>query len=182
MAFIFFVFFMIISSSMAAESKFAFEPIYGIENSMIRYPEPSHYVTRAHYGVRFTYGSDLLSGEGEYSEAKSRDDYPGLDQKVVDTSNRLSLGARSNLNLTKILSIFLRGGLRASKGQTVVTTAGIDNHVENPLRLDPYAGAGLQVSIANNFNLNAGATLIRNSANQFDTQYTLGLNTHFGSR
>ncbi len=174
----YFILLIFLSFSVYAEEKqFSFEPIYGLETSMVRYPEPSRYVTRATYGMRFTYGSPLLSGEGEYSEARSRNEYPSINQKVDDKSERYSLGVRSNLTLSEYLGGFFRGGLRASSGETVVTTNGVANHVHNPFRLDPYAGAGLQLIFGTMFNLNAGVTLIRNQLNQYDTQYTLGLNT-----
>jgi hypothetical protein len=164
----------------AAESKLTFEPLYGMETSLVRYPEPARYVTRATYGARVLYGTTPLSGELEYTEAQSRKDYPGLDQKVFDKSQRASLGIRSTIALGSFLGFYLRVGGRASQGTTEVTTAGVTENIDNPLRVDPYAGTGLQLAFASNLALNAGVTMIRNQENKFDSQYTLGLTARFG--
>lgn len=165
----------------AGDSKFTFEPLYGVETALVRYPEPARYVTRATYGLRLVYGTTLLSGEVEGTQAKSRKDYPSINQKVEDSSDRVALGLRSTIALGKWVGLFLRAGGRASQGETVVTTAGVDETHKNPLRIDPYAGAGLQVAVSNNFALNAGVTMVRNSENKYDAQYTLGVSGRFGN-
>jgi hypothetical protein len=164
----------------AADTKFTFEPLIGMETALVRYPEPAKYVTRATYGARLLYGITPLSGEVELTEAQSRKDYPGDDQKVFDKSQRGSLGLRSTIGLGQYFGVYGRLGGRASKGKTEVTTAGITETHDNPLRLDPYAGAGLQLAFSNNFALNAGVTLIRNGENKYDSQYTLGLTAQLG--
>ncbi|HXH73512.1 MAG TPA: outer membrane beta-barrel protein [Bacteriovoracaceae bacterium] len=166
----------------SSAAKLTFEPLYGIETAMVRYPEPSRYVTRATYGARVLYGTTLLSGELEVTQAKSRKDYPGIDQKVEDTSDRAGLGLRSTLALNSFIGIYFRAGGRASQGKTVVTTAGVDETFDNPFRLDPYAGAGLQLALAPNMAVNAGVTLVKNGENKYDSQYTLGLSARFGNR
>lgn len=164
----------------AADSKFTFEPLIGMETALVRYPEPAKYVTRAMYGARFLYGITALSGELEVTEAQSRKDYPGDDQKVFDKSQRASLGIRSTMGLGQYFGIYGRLGGRASQGKTEVTTAGLTETHDNPLRVDPYAGAGLQLAFSTNFALNAGVTLIRNGENKYDSQYSLGLTAQFG--
>lgn len=163
-------------------SKFTFEPLYGVETRMVRFPEPARYTTSATYGVRLLYGTTLLSAEGEYTTTKSRKDYPELNQKVEDTSNRVSLGIRTTLPTTQNIAIYFRAGGRLSEGETVITTTGTSDTNKNPLRIDPYAGAGIQVAFHPNFALNAGATMIRNAENKYDAQYTLGLSGRFGNR
>ncbi len=79
-------------------SQLKFEPVYGIETALVRYPEPSKNVTRATYGLRALYGTRLLSSELEISQAKSLENYSSPTQKVEDTSDRLSLGLRSSVN------------------------------------------------------------------------------------
>lgn len=166
----------------AADSRFTFEPLYGIETSLVRYPEPPRYITRAIYGARALYGSTLLSGEAEYTTTQSRNDYPALNQKVEDTAQRLGLGLRSTIPLASFLGVYVRAGGRANQGETKVTTNGVSETKKNPLRVDPYAGAGLQLAFGSNLALNAGATMIRNSENKYDAQYTLGLSARFGNR
>ena len=164
----------------AADTKFTVEPLFGIETALVRYPEPSRYVTRSTYGARVLYGTTLLSGELEVTEAQSRKDYAGLNQKVEDKSQRAALGMRSTIGLGNYFGIYGRLGARASKGETVVTTAGVAETHINPLQFDPYAGAGLQLAFASNLALNAGVTLIQNDESHYDSQYTLGLTAHFG--
>jgi hypothetical protein len=164
----------------AAENKFQFEPLFGVETALVRYPEPSRYVTRTMYGARALYGITLLSGELEVTEAQSRKDYSSTDQKVFDKSQRASLGIRSTQALGKFFGIYVRLGGRASQGKTEVTTAGVTETIDNPLRVDPYAGAGLQFAFASNLALNAGVTLIRNGESKYDSQYTLGFTARFG--
>lgn len=173
--------FVLTAHGATSSSKFTFEPIYGVETALVRYPEPPRYVTRATYGARFVYGTNFLSGEAELTQAKSRKDYPSADQKVEDTSDRLGLGLRSTLPMGQYIGFYLRAGGRASQGKTVITTAGVEETKDNPLRIDPYAGAGLQVAFSSNFAFNAGATMIRNGENKYDAQYTLGLSARFGN-
>lgn len=165
----------------STSSKITFEPLYGVETSLVRYPEPARYVTRATYGARLLYGTNLLSAEAEFTQAKSRNDYPSIDQKVEDSADRYSLGIRSTFPVGKFIGFYLRAGGRATQGETVITTAGVSETKENPLRIDPYAGAGIQLAFSSNLALNAGATMIRNFENKYDVQYTLGLSARFGN-
>lgn len=170
------------SVTLADDSRFTFEPLYGVETALVRYPEPGKYVTRATYGARAVYGTNLLSGEAEFTQAKSREDYPSQNMKVEDTSDRLSLGLRTTLPASQYIGFFIRAGGRASQGKTKVTTNAVEETKDNPLRIDPYAGAGFQLAFGSNLALNAGATMVRNSENKYDAQYMLGLSAKFGNR
>lgn len=172
----------ILSSYAAAQARFTFEPIYGVETRLVRYPEPARYTTDAVYGARVLYGTTLLSGEAEYTTTMSRKDYPSQDMKVEDKAERASIGLRSTFPMSQFVGAYVRAGGRASQGESIITTSGVSEIKDNPLRIDPYAGAGLQLAFHSNFALNAGATLIRNSENKYDTQYTLGLSARFGNR
>lgn len=169
-------------SSIAADARLTFEPLYGIETALVRFPEPPRYVTRATYGLRLVYGTTPLSAEAEATRSQSRNDYPDLNQKVEDTSDRLSLGLRSTIPLASFLGFYLRAGGRASQGETTVTTNGVSEDIKNPLRVDPYAGAGFQLAFSSILAANAGVTLIRNAEGKYDSQYTLGLSARFGNR
>lgn len=166
----------------ASENKLTIEPLYGVETRLVRYPEPASYVTSAVYGARVLYGVTLLSGEAEYTATKSRKDYSSTNQKVEDSVERASLGLRSTFPITSFAGIYLRAGGRASQGKTKITTAGVEETKDNPLRVDPYAGTGLQIAFGSNFAINAGVTMIRNFENKYDAQYTLGLSAKFGNR
>lgn len=169
-------------TAFAADSKLTFEPLYGVETRLVRYPEPARYVTDATYGLRVLYGVTLLSGEAEYTTTMSRNDYPSQNMKVEDKAERASLGIRSTFPFSQYLAPYIRLGGRASQGESKITTNGVTETKDNPLRIDPYAGAGITVAFHTNFALNAGATLIRNSEEKYDTQYTLSLSARFGNR
>lgn len=166
----------------SSNKKFMIEPLYGIETRLVRYPEPARYVTEATYGARLLYGTTLLSGEAEYTTTKSRKDYPSASQKVEDSAERVSLGVRTTFPMGKFIGAYFRAGGRASQGETIVTTAGESKTIDNPLRIDPYAGAGIQVAVSSLMAINAGATMIRNAENKYDAQYTLSLSARFGNR
>lgn len=164
----------------AADAKLTFEPLYGMETTLVRFPEPARYVTRATYGARMLYGITAFSGEAEYTQAHSRKDYSANDQTVEDSIQRASVGLRSTIPMGQYVGIFFRAGGRASQGETKITTAGVSETKDNPLRVDPYGGAGLQIGFSQYLGLNAGVTLIRNAESKYDTQYTLGLSARFG--
>lgn len=167
-------------ATFAADSKVTFEPLYGMETVLVRYPDPPRYVTRATYGARVLYGVTLLSGELEYTEAFSNKSYPGSDQKVEDRSQRLSVGLRTTIPMSQYLGIYFRAGGRATQGESKVTIADVTETHKDPLHVDPYAGAGLQLAFHSNLAVNAGATLIQNAEGKYDSQYTLGLTVRFG--
>ena len=118
-----------------------------METSLVRYPEPARYITRATYGVRALYGVTLLSGEAEYTTAKSRQDYPSTNTKVEDTAERLGVGLRSTFPFNPYLGVYLRAGGRAARGETIVTVSGVSETKENPL-LHPFSA---QVTITKPF-------------------------------
>jgi hypothetical protein len=177
------LFFLLFSSGVFAQKggmKLTLEPIYGLESKLVRYPPPEGYVTGATYGARVILGINILSLEGEYTTFKSREEYPTLNTKVEDTAERLSVGLRSTLPLGKFFAFYLRAGGRASQGESIVTTSGVPETKPDPLIVNPYAGAGVQIAIHSNFALNGGATLIRNGEDKYDTQYTLGVSARVG--
>ncbi len=176
-----FIFLPVISFAQSKEAKFTLEPLYGLETSYVAYPSPGKYVTRGTYGARLLYGVNLLSVESELTQTKSNEFYQSKDQRVDDTSNRLSLGIRSTIPLHKFVGIYVRTGARASQGETEITTAGIKETKDSPLLVNPYGGAGLQVAVSNIFAINVGVTLIRNAENKFDQQWTAALSTRFGT-
>jgi hypothetical protein len=166
------------------KSALRFEPIYGVEHVETRYPAPARMVTRAVLGGRVLYGVPSLSAELELSQSRGKRSYPSQNIAAEDQITRLMMGLRSSFALAQSLSWYLRGGLRASKEKTTLEENGVKTVKEPAVGLDPYAGSGLQLSLASLVSLNAGATLIfsNNSTGQkYDVQYTLGFSFHFGS-
>jgi hypothetical protein len=162
-------------------AKLIFEPILGVESALVPYPEPPRFVTRATYGGRALYGITPLSAELEYLRSQSRKDYPNENLRVNDSVERASIGIRSTIPTGRFLAVYFRAGGRASRGETELIDNGVSEIRSNPLRIDPYAGAGLQLGLFQYLALNAGATLFRVSDNQYETQYTLGLSLRFGN-
>ena len=177
------LFFLLLSTGVFAQKggmKLTLEPIYGLESKLVRYPPPEGYVTGATYGARVIVGKNILSLEGEYTTFKSREEYRALDTKVEDTAERVSVGLRSTLPIGKFFAFYLRAGGRASQGESIVTTSGVSETKPDPLVVNPYAGAGVQIALLSKLALNGGATLIKNGENKYDAQYTLGVSVRFG--
>lgn len=167
-----------------AQSKFTlkFEPLFGVEHTLNRYPEPARYSTRTFFGARVLAGSTLLSAELEGTQSNGRRDYPSQNLKTEDQVQRAMLGLRTTIPATSWLGTFARAGVRASKEKTVITNTATDTSEtkEPPLQFDPYAGAGIQLALGSMLAANAGATWIFIDDGKADVQYTLGLTLKFG--
>lgn len=159
-----------------------FEPLYGVEHTQNRYPEPARFTTRTFFGARVLAGVPLLSAELEATQANDRRDYPSDNQKVEDQVQRAMLGVRSTYALGSFLGFYLRAGARGTKQKTTITDTTNDTKVvkEPPIGWDPYAGTGLQLAVANNLALSAGATWIFPDEGKPDVQYTFGFTVKFG--
>jgi len=163
------------------------EPMYGTERSARVYPEPITYKSKAFYGIRALYGVPLLSAELEVSQSLSEDSFPVTGEKVKYNTQRAMLGIRTYPVASKYVGFFFRTGARVQKDVREVTdSAGVTTTTEDPMSLDPYAGAGLTLAFADAFALSAGATLMYNRnaevAEQYDTQFTLSFTLKTGNR
>lgn len=161
---------------------FRIEPIYGVEHTQNRYPEPARYTTRSFFGLRAVGGFPLLSGELEATQSNGRRDYPSENLKVEDEVQRLMVGLRSTYGVSSFFGFYLRAGLRATdqKTTTTNTTTNEKTVYKPPLQWDPYAGTGIQIAIANNLAVSAGATWIFTDESKPDVQYNLGFTVKFG--
>jgi hypothetical protein len=175
----------LLTFSTAAEARriprLTFEPVFGMESAMVRYPEPPRMTSRAVYGGRMLYGITPISLEAEYLRAMSRQDYVSPQMRVEDNVERASLGIRSTAPLSRFFAPYLRAGARASRGTTSVTTASGSTNYEHPQVIDPYAGTGIQLGLSQFLALNAGFTLFRIAPDKYETQYTLGISLRFGT-
>lgn len=160
-------------------------PVYGIERTQRQYPEPPKYVTKTFVGIRAIYGVPLISAEFEVGQSISKDDFPADNMSVTYTTQRAMLGIRSYPIHNGILGIFFRAGARAQKETREIEQNGVTTKEDAPINLDPYAGTGITIAVANNFALNAGATLVYNrdadASEQYDTQYTFSFTIKAGS-
>lgn len=164
----------------------SFEPLYGVERTQRMYPKPPSYTTKTFLGARGIYGTALLSGELEVSQSNSEDEFPDTAEKVKYQTQRAMLGIRSYPIKSQYVGLFFRAGGRAQIEKREITKAGVTTKEEDPISLDPYAGTGLTIGIANNFALSAGATLMYNrnapASEQYDTQYTFSFTIKAGNR
>lgn len=178
------MFFIFNCQMLYAQATFTFEPLYGVERTQRALPEPAKMVTRTFLGARGSYGVPLLSGELEVAQSLDNESFNDTD--VSYTTQRAMLGIRSYPIRSQYFGAYFRAGVRAQKTKTESTTAGVTETDESEIEYDPYAGAGLTLAFANNFALNAGATLVYNKhaidGEQFDTQYTFGFTIRAGNR
>ena len=159
-----------------------FEPLYGMEHTQNRYPEPARYTTRSFFGLRVLAGVPLLSLELEGTQSNDRRDYPSEDQKVEDEVQRAMVGLRSTYGISSYLGFYLRAGARGTKQKTTITDTNTDEKEvkDPPIGWDPYAGTGLQVALGQKLALSAGATWIFPDSGKPDVQYTFGFTVKFG--
>lgn len=178
------LFTVLLSTSSFASAGLSIEPLYGIERSQRLFPAPPKTITKTFLGIRALYGTKLLSGEFEVSQANNTDDFPTTNEKVEYTTQRAMIGARSYPFTSQYIGMFFRAGARAQMIKREVTTPTETRSEDSPLTFDPYAGAGLTIAFARNFALSAGATLVYNrdapASEQYDTQYNLSFTIRAG--
>lgn len=159
-----------------------FEPLYGVEHTTNRYPEPPRSTTRTFYGLRVIAGAPLLALELEGTQAQDTRRYESENQKIEDQVTRLLFGVRSTVPATSWFDVFARGGARGTLQKTTITdtATGTKDVKDPPLGWDPYAGAGLQITLAQLFAVSAGATWFFVDDAPADVQYSLGFTLKFG--
>jgi hypothetical protein len=171
-------------TAFAATPGLSIEPLYGIERSQRLFPAPAKTITKTFLGIRGIYGTKLLSGELEVSQATNNEEFSATDTEVEYTTQRAMLGVRSYPFTSQYLGLYFRAGARAQMIKRKVTTAGVSSDEDSPLTFDPYAGTGLTLAFSSNFALSAGATLVYNrdapSSEQYDTQYNLSFTIRAG--
>lgn len=163
------------------------EPVYGVERTQRLYPEPARYRTTTFLGLRALYGKPIFSLEGEISQSTSKEEFPSDNLEVEYIDKKALLGFRTYPLTSQIFGVFLRFGARAQKNERKIVENGESRTENDALTFDPYAGTGLTVAIANNFSLNAGATLIYNKnaeseSEKYDTRYSFSFTIKAGNR
>ena len=173
------------NSNQAQSAALKIEPVYGIERTQRQFPEPPKYVTKTFLGMRAVYGVPLISMEFEVGQSLQKDNFPDDDLAVTYTTQRAMLGIRSYPIRSKLIGIFFRAGGRAQKETRDITKAGVETKEEGAINFDPYGGTGITLAFANNFALNAGATLVYNrdaaASEQYDTQYSFSFTIKAGA-
>lgn len=173
----------LLSSYSIYSAELKIEPVYGFERTYHRSPEPARYKTESFFGVRGTYGVDILAGELEINQ--SNNSYTVGETKTETQTQKFLLGARLVPFRANFYNIYFRGGIRAQKVNRDLTTNGQTTSDNEALNFDPYAGAGLGLNLGGILTLNTSATLVFNkdaeSSEQYDTRYTFSVSFKFGS-
>ncbi len=152
----------LLSHNAWSQSSITISPLFGVEHTQNRYPEPARTSSKTFFGLRVLAGVQLLSMEFEGTQSNGSRTYPSENLKIEDQVQRVMLGVRSTFNLNTILAYFLRAGARGTNEKTVITNTATDEKETKtpPLYWDPYAGTGLHISLAQFLDLNLGATWI----------------------
>lgn len=164
------------------------EPVYSFETTRREYPAPAKQITKTYIGLSAVYGTKLLAGEFEVAQSTYTDDLPSDNDKVTSLTKRAMIGIRSYPLTSQYFGFFLRAGVRAKQETLDIKEDGESRTEELPVYIDPYAGAGATLAFANNFALNASATMVQNNSvdadsdEKYDVQYTLSASMRFGNR
>jgi hypothetical protein len=153
------------------------EPIVGYNFSHSDTPTP-HFISMLIYGARVTAGHKLLAAEGEFTRGSSNEGFTNPTQTVTTTKDNVKLGLRSSPPLTSWMSILARAGGQASRQKIETNQSGTSTTENGTWEIRPYAGTGLQISLAQNFSLAAEATYVFNDLKDWsrnDIQTTLSL-------
>lgn len=145
--------------ALAAPVLLSLEPIIGYERVQKIVPD-AHTHDRLLYGARLTLGFMPLAAEAEYTRATDSESFSSPDLKTKDTDDRLKLGLRSSIPISRIFSFQLRGGGQALRNVHSETTAGVTSEVKNKIHWDPYGGAGLTARLGSRVLLSAGVTAV----------------------
>lgn len=170
--------------SFAAQADVSLVPIVGVER--VQRFEPEEYTSnRVYYGVRLLYGKPIFSLEAEVTQSKDSKTFNSRDLKVEDETTAAQLGFRSTMG-TGPLNFFFRAGGSARQTEFTNTEISSGNQTtEKPeIVINPYAGTGLGINVANLFRLNAGITAIFGGSprgQEVDYQATLGYTINFSS-
>lgn len=146
------------SFTLSKGAGYKIEPLYGYETVFRDYPTP-HLNTRMMYGARVTAGSDILSGELEYTKASDIEDFATAPEKIKIDDEKLKLGARSTYNFNNYFFATGRLGGQATKEVREETSGGVTTRTEEPIKYNPYAGASLGVRLGP-LNVSVGSTVI----------------------
>lgn len=134
-------------------------PIIGYERQQKLIPTP-HSKDRLVYGARLRVGVPLVSAEAEYTRAQDTEDYPTTSTSYKDTTQRGKVGLVSQLRLTGLLTFSARAGVNATLTQIETTQSGVTTNSQDPIRYNPYAGAGVRVRLSSKITADADIVAI----------------------
>jgi hypothetical protein len=152
------------------------EPLVGYERVQKLIPT-AHSKDRLMYGGRVSIGIPLLSVETEYTRGVDNETFIEQGLSIKDTDDKVKLGARSMLRMSRFFSLIGRGGVQGKWNTHEETVAGVTTKTSNPAVYKPYAGAGLAINIGSMLVVSGGLTAVFNNfpdMNQNEYQTHLG--------
>lgn len=162
--------------SLPKDMKYTVEPLFGYETLFRPTPSP-HTVTRTMYGVRLTIGSDLVSGEAEYTKGNDTENFLTAPEKIETQDDKYKLGLRSTYRMNEYLFASARLGGQATQSTVTTTTAGVPTVEKKPMVYHPYLGAHIGLRFGP-FSVSAGATAVIRDTSEIsnnDIQHTLSI-------
>lgn len=159
------------------------EPVYGVENVTKVEPAPQRTVTRTFYGARLLIGRSWYKGELEYTQGTDDEYLVDTDTNVSEDVKRYRAGLRLRAG-NGMISAFLRAGYQRTEIDRTLTVANVVTTEDVPVSESPYAGAGLNIRLANLLSINLGANLSRgpyvDGDRKYNVEYQAGLRFKFG--
>lgn len=164
------------TASMPKDIKYTISPIFGYE-TVFRATPTAHTLTHTIYGARVTAGTDLISGELEYTKGSDTENFLVAPQLIVTDEEKAKLGIKSTYRFNTLLFASGRFGGQAKKSIRTETSNGVAVKIEDPIAYDPYAGASLGVKLGP-VSISVGATAVIHSTtdnSKNDIQHTLSV-------
>jgi len=135
------------------------EQIIGYERYQKLVPTP-HTRERLVYGARVTVGLPLISGEVEYTRGTDTETFVTNPTMVKETEDKARVGARSTFRLGGMVHLFARAGAQAKiiKREQTIGAATVSS--TDPMKVNPYGGAGLKVKLSRRISFTADLTVV----------------------
>lgn len=140
-------------------SNLSITPIVGLERVQKLLPTPSM-KTRAILGVTAIYKLPITALEAEYTHGQDTSTEAATNTSYKDEADKLKLGLRGQFDIGTILSSYLRGGAQVKKSKTTRSVSGTSSTTTSTTKVNPYAGTGVAIHLAQFFSLNADITAV----------------------
>lgn len=157
------------------------EPLFGYERVQKTSPAPDS-TDRLVYGGRVSVGYPLVSLEAEYTRASDSVEFPSLGITTRDAADKAKLGVRSTLEVAKRVGLVGRAGAQMTRNVHEEVVGGVSTRTEEPLRYNPYGGAGVRVHLGGQLSVAGDVVVVftdlpNMTKNEYQT--TLGFAVHF---
>jgi hypothetical protein len=156
-------------------------PVVTYEQQQKNYPT-SHTKNVLSYGVGIEIGPPAFSIEIRGTQSDDTSDYTSPNEKVEEKIQKLSLGLKSYVALNSVFRFYFRAGAQGKKIEQTITDKStlLSTTTKSAFYVDPYAGTGININLANVFSMNLGinATLSdypNDGKIEYSTTFGLGM-------